>query len=111
MHLKTLDDVLAWTTTLHQAGVTTLDNAELQQAFLILAAATAANTAQITVHTEEIAALQATNAAQEARLAAHEERIATLVALLDEERDDAYRAAYEYGYHTGWAHALEAIDD
>jgi hypothetical protein len=111
MHLKTLDDVLAWATTLHQAGVTTLDNAELQQALLILAANTNAHTARLAECEERNAALQATNAAQDARLAAHEERIATLVALLDEERDDAYRAAYEYGYHTGWAHALEAIDD
>jgi hypothetical protein len=87
MRLETLEDALAWVHALAQGGATAVDNAELGQVLRLLW-----QTMQATIAT------QATTAAP----------LATLRALLEEQRDEDFRAAYAHGYHTGFAEAWAA---
>jgi len=100
MRLETLEDVIAWTETLGPRGVTAYDNAELCQALRVLARVQQEN---------DGAAKDAKRIAKDAERIAEDAR--RLTEHLDDTRDEVLRAAYEHGYHTGWAHALEAIDE
>jgi hypothetical protein len=83
--MQTLADYLAWLWRHQQAGVTALPVPEVAEAFTLLQR-----------HYEGLVAQQA-------------QAIATLDALLEEERDERYRVAFDNGFHRGWARALAAV--
>jgi multidrug resistance efflux pump len=98
MRLESLDDVQTWGDALRQGALTTVDPADLGQAWSLLLWA--------------MAELRATNREQDARLAAHDAQIADLKATsaaLERAEDDLdiFQAGYERGDLHGWQHALE----